>query len=302
MLSAQRKLAKRLVAVRQKQELSQREVAALCGFKQPYLAQVERGVRPISARYLEKLEEVYAKSFGKLWAGVGRRGRPAHTPLTRRALRDFARGIREFWGNGVVAAPTHAQLHQVPRSDDPLWPIALSLGESAAREVQELERLRKEDERFWRQFNSLRFDSWSEKRLLVRVGLLGGQLLGLRLDRLGCSVCAVNGESGQPAGLHRGYVVAGKKGSVAWCPQVAVATTRGVLCLDNLLLVSSGRKTVTVGVEVDGALFHGDLEKQSQRDRALGIPILHVSADEIGAPGLVTRILEWAWRQFELAA
>ncbi len=198
--------------------------------------------------------------------------------------------------------PTHAQPHQVPRSDDPLWPIALSLGESAGKEVHELERLRKEDERFWRQFNSLRFDSWSEKRLLVRVGLLGGQMLGLRLNRLGCSICAVHGESGEPAGLHRGYVLAGKKGSVAWCPQVAVATAQGVLCLDNLLLVSSRKRTLTLGVEVDGADFHGDAEKQRERDRALGIPILHLSADEVGKPGLVTRILEWAWQQFEQAA
>ena len=226
---------------------------------------------------------------------MGRRGRPAYTPDTKRGLREFARGIREFWGRCVIAVPEHAQPHQVRRSDDPLWTIALRL-DGAAKEVKELERLRREDEQFWRQFNSLRFDSWSEKRLLVRVGLLGGQMLGLRLDRLGCSLAAVNGITGEKAGLHRGYVLTGQSASVVWCPQVAVATRVGVLCLDNLLLVSARGKTVTLGVEVNGP-HHGDLEARRARDRALGIPILHLDAGELGKTGLIRRILSWAHEQ-----
>ena len=285
MLSMQRKLAKRLVKVRERLELSQRGVAARCGFSQSYLAQVERGVRPISERALARLELAYETSFGKLWAGVGRRGRPAYAAQTRRALRRFGRGIREFWGRGLVAIPEHAQPQEVLRSEDPLCPIALHLGEAAGREVKALERLRQEDEQFWRQFNRLRFDSWSEKRLQVRVGLLGGQLLGLRLDRLRCGFSLVDGETGEKAGLHRGYVLAGQEASVVWCPQVAVATSRRILCLDDLLLVSDGRKTVTVGVEVDGAEYHRDADKECRRDRALGIPVLHVGADELNHRG-----------------
>ena len=157
--------------------------------------------------------------------------------------------------------------------------MALRLDESAAREVKELERLRPEDEQFWRQFNTLRFDSWSEKRLLVRVGLLGGQMLGLRLDRLGCSLAVVNGVTGESAGLHRGYMLAGKSASVVWCLQVAVATT------------------VTVGVEVNGGPHHRDLDARRERDRALGIPILHLDAGELGKPGLIRRVLSWAREQ-----
>jgi len=162
-----------------------------------------------------------------------------------------------------------------------------------------LELLRREDELFWRQFNTLRFDSWSEKRLLVRVGLLGGQMLGLRLDRLGCSLAVVNGVTGEKAGLHRGYVLAGQSASVVWCPQVAVATRMGVLCLDSMLLVSSRGKTVTVGVEVNGGPHHGDLDARRARDRALGIPILHLDACELGKSGLIRRILSWAHEQLD---
>jgi len=292
----QRKLAKRLISTRKRRGLSQRQVAARAGFRQPYLAQVERGVRPISAGALVRLEEVYQVRFGKLWAGTGRRGRPGYTPETKRGLREFSRGIREFWGRGVIAMPEHEQPHQVRRSDDPLWTIALRLDESAAKEVESLELLRREDERFWRQFNSLRFDSWSEKRLL------GGQMLGLRLDRLGCSLAVVNGVTGEKAGSHRGYVLAGQSASVVWCPQVAVATRMGVLCLDNLLLVSARGRTVTVGVEVNGGPHHGDLDARRARDRALGIPILHLDAGELGKSGLIRRILSWAHDQLEAAA
>jgi len=136
MLSMQRKLAKRLISTRKRRGLSQREVAARAGFRQPYLAQVERGVRPISAGALARLEAVYLVQFGKLRAGVGRRGRPAYTPNTKRGLREFSRGIREFWGRGVIAMPEHEQPHQVRRSDDPLWTLALRL-EGAAKEVNE---------------------------------------------------------------------------------------------------------------------------------------------------------------------
>ena len=108
MLSMQRKLAKRLISARMRRGLSQREVAVRAGFRQPYLAQVERGVRPISARALARLEDVYQVQFGKLSAGVGRRGRPAYTPF---GIQGFCRAIRDFWGRGVIAMP--GATHQV---------------------------------------------------------------------------------------------------------------------------------------------------------------------------------------------
>lgn len=88
---------------------------------------------------------------------------------------------------------------------------------------------------------------------------------------------------------------------MVWCPRV-VATSIGVLCVDNLVLVSARGQTVSVAVEVDGAEFHGDLEGRRRRDRALGIPVLHVDAGELDKAGLVTRILRWAWEQLESAS
>ena len=300
MLSRQQKLAKRLIRLRVLAELSQREVAARAEFSQPYLAQVEQGIRPISARGLRKLEVIYGKKVSApLWKGVGRRGRLKLSQDTRLALAEFwgASGERAQHGS----APKHPQAHQVRRASDPLWPMALHLSSQAREEVELLEKLRAEDELFWRQFNSLRFDSWSEKRLLVRVGLLGGQLVGVRLDRLGCSARAVDGKTGNKAGLHRGFILKGKDGSAVWCPQVAISTALGILCVDNLLVVSARGRRVTVAVEVNGRQWHQDEERQRRRDLALGIPVLHLDAGELHKPGLITRILRWAHAQLPAA-
>lgn len=300
MLSSQQKLAKRLIRLRVSKDLSQRDVAERAGFAQPYLAQVEGGVRPISARFLRQLEAIYSKKLSaQLWRVLGRRGRPRHTQNTRLAL-------AELFGSSSAAAvkagpPKYAQPHQVRRASDPLWPMALHLSSEARGEVELLEKLRAEDEIFWRQFNSLRFDSWSEKRLLVRVANLGGQLMGVRLQRLGASVAVVDGKTGKRPGLHRGFVLKGKEGSAVWCPQVAVSTRLGIFCVDNLLVVSSRGRRVTVAVEVNGRQYHQDARRQLRRDRALGIPVIHLDASELHTPGLMTRILKWAYAQLPAA-
>ncbi len=302
MLSYQQKLTKRLIKLRLARKLSQHEAAKLAGFCQPYLAQIERGVRPISLRALQLLETVYGKKVSSsLRKGVGRRGKPSLAPATRQAMKEMAAAIRSYWKDAGIPKPRHPQAHQVRRSSDPLWPMALHLSLEAREEVELLEKLRAEDEQFWRQFNSLRFDSWSEKRLLVRVGLLGGQMLGVRLNRLGCSLHVVDGLTGKRPGLHRGYVLKGKEASVVWCPQVAVKVHFGIVCVDNLLIVSAGARRVTVAVEVQGAPYHQDARRELRRVRALGIPVLHIDAGEIGSPGLVKRILLWAHTQLPAA-
>jgi transcriptional regulator with XRE-family HTH domain len=246
MLSLRQKLAKKLRKSRFKLNLSQRAVAARIGITQPYLAQVENGHRPVSASCLQKLEKLYRTNFGKLWKGVGRRGRPGYSAATKRALREMGRAVRQFWGAGEALIPEHPQPHQVRRLEDPLWTIALRLGERAGLEVRRLEELRREDDCFWRQFNSFRFDSWSEKRLLVKVALLGVPLVGVRLERLGCELKVIDGVSGGTARLHRAFVMKGQEASLAWCPQVTVRTTNGYRCVDNLLVVSGGGKSVTL--------------------------------------------------------
>ena len=300
MLSYQQKLAKRLIRLRLQRNLSQREASVEAGFSQPYLFQVEKGIRPISGAALAKLERVYNKKVSApLWKGIGWRGRYRFTADTRRALAELGASIKEFC---ETDAPKHAQPHQVRRSSDPLWPMALHLSAQAREEVELLEKLRAEEELFWRQFNSLRFDSWSEKRLLVRVGLLGGQMVGVRLDRPGCSLKLVDGKTGKKPGLHRGFVLKGLKGSVVWCPQVAISTQCGIFCVDNLLVASVGGRHLTVAVEVNGRQYHQDRDRQRWRDRVLGIPVLHLDAGELHKPGLITRILRWVHAQTVAAA
>lgn len=297
MLSWREKLRKKLIRLRMKQGWSQRGVAQKTGLSQPYLAQVEMGERPLSRKGLEKMEAVYGISLQRYSRGVGRPGRPKYWAATREAMRKVARGVRELWSGGEARAPAHPQPHQVDAKGDPLWPMALHLGLEARTEVERLEELRAEDDFFWRQFNWLRFDSWSEKRLLVRVALLGAQLMGVRLNRLGCSLKVIDGVTGGAPGVHRAFVLKGREASVVWCPQVAVRTGRGERCLDNLLIVSDGSKSVTVAVEVNGAPYHSDAAKERRRDRELGIPVLHVDAARVGDPGLIGQILKWAHAQ-----
>jgi transcriptional regulator with XRE-family HTH domain len=300
MLSCRQKLARRIAKIRTKKGFSQRCLAREIGVTQSYLAQVEMGLRPVSAKCLARLENLWGTKFGRLWRGVGRRGRPRHTPATSQALRELGRAVREFW-SGSSSIPKHSQPHQVRTLEDPLWTLALRLGEAAGEEVRQLEKMRAEDESFWRQFNDLRFDSWSEKRLLVRVALLGVQLTGVRLNRLGCKLPLIDGVTGKAAGLHRGFVMKGQQASLVWCPQVTVRTAVGYRCVDNLLVMSGAGKSVTLAVELDGAPFHGNARKERRRDRELGIPVLHIDATRLDDPGLITHILAWAKQMLEAA-
>ena len=299
MLSPGQKVARVIRRVRLARGLSQRQLSAQAGFQQPYLAQVEKGVRCISMRSARKLELALELKPGKLCKVLNARESRRLWRETREALREFGRAIQEFLPVG--GTPVHSQPHQLPSLENPLWPMAVHLGEEAGLEVRELERLRRGQSRFWKDFNSLRFDSWSEKRLLVRVALMGMQLVGVRLRELGCALDVVDGVSGGRAGLHRGFIHKGQHASLVWCPQVAVRTCHTVRCLDNLLLIRIGGKTVTAGVEVNGAPFHGDWQKQCRRDQELGIPILHLDAGQLSEPRLVERILSWARRVAEQA-
>ncbi|MBN9419511.1 MAG: hypothetical protein J0I12_28910 [Candidatus Eremiobacteraeota bacterium] len=133
------------------------------------------------------------------------------------------------------------------------------------------------------------------------MALLGVPLVGVRLDRLGCKLRVIDGVSGKKAELHRGFVMKGQDASLVWCPQVTVRTSKGYRCVDNLLVMSDGGKSVTLAVELDGAPFHQDAAKESRRDRELGVPVLHVDAGRLDEPGLIAQILSWAKRQLDAA-
>lgn len=300
MLSPAQKVARVIIRERKARKLSQRQVAAAAGFQQPYLAQVEKGVRPISGKAARGVEAALGLKPGRLCRVLQTKESRRFWAETRAVLRDFGRGIRQFVA-GECRKPPVQQPHQCITLENPLWPMAVHLGEAAGEEVRRLELLRRGQPRFWQQFNSFRFDSWSEKRLLVRVALFGMQLVGVRLKQLGCSLEVVDGRTGGEPGLHRAFVHKGQHASLVWCPQVAVRTARTILCVDNLLLIRFKDKTVTAVLEVEGAPFHADLEKEIRRDKQLGVPVLHLDAARLGEPQIVERILGWARRVAERA-
>lgn len=300
MLSPFQKVARDIRRRRLAHGLSQRQLSNQAGFCQPYLAQVEKGVRPISIKAAEKLELALKLKPGRLSNRLRSRESRRLWKETREALRDFGRGIRQFVARGGSSEkPPHQQPHQCITLENPLWPMGVHLGEEAADEVRQLELLRQDQGRFWQTFDSFRFDSWSEKRLLVRVALQGMQLVGVRLKDLGCSLEVLDGITGGDAVLHRGFIHKGPSISLVWCPQVAVRSGHTVLCVDNLLLVRLQHKTITCVVEVDGGPYHDDREKEIRRDRQLGVPILHLDAARLGEPRLIERILSWARRVAE---
>ena len=281
--------------------MSQRQASAAAGFGQSYLAQVESGRKPISLASLKALEQVYGVKLERYYGGVGVRGRPGHWAATKQAMASLKRPGWSTRITQIPRTPKYQHPQTVRRSHDPLWPIGVHLGEGARRQVEQLELMRKADERFWRMFNSLRFDSWTEKWFLVCLALLGAQMVRLRLDRLGCSLNTIDGITGKTGQLIQGFVLKGQSASLVWCPQVAIRLKNGEICVDNLLIISDGEKTLTLVVEVDGAPYHQDLGKEAWRDQELGVPVFHLDAGEVGHPGAIRKILCWAHQQLRAA-
>lgn len=278
-------------------KLSQRVLARKLGCSQPYIAQVETGRRPISRRFAERLETAFGVKPGSYTKVTFLRGRPALTEQSREALRLIRRA------SGQPAPPPRPMLKpRYPRPGrvsglrNPFWPIPPHLGPEVADDIEELERLRHRDERFWRNLNGIPFDSWSEKRLLARVALTGVQLTGVSPARLGCQLQCVDGNTGRDSSLHArpAFLLTHGDTAVAWLTQPCVRTASGHRWPDNMLIVARGGTRVTALVEVQGAEFHSDFVKERHRTRELGVSILIVDAAKVGSPGLIRSILEWA--------
>lgn len=282
---------------RLKLKMTQRAVARKVGCSQPYVAQVERGRRPISRALAEKLEMLFGVRKGAYTTARFFRGRPALSPQSRHVLK-----MMRMSQGAPVRVLSPGPPPRYPRSDrvaglaDPFDPIDAHLGEQAGKEVRELEALRPYDERFWRSMNSFHYDSWSEKRLMARVGLTGVQLTGTSPARLGCALLCVDGKTGRDTSrrAHPSFLIQHGDAAVSWLPQRCVRTPSGVRWPDIILVIAKAGRKVTAVVEVQGAEFHSDEAAELRRTRDLGVRVLAVDAGEIGSPGLVERILDWA--------
>jgi len=173
--------------------------------------------------------------------------------------------------------------------------MALHLGPEAAEEVRLLERLRSADDFFWRQLQSIRYDSWSEKRLHVRVGLAGAALTGVCPGRLGCVLPNADGSTGRDSSrrAYPAFVWQWQDVSLALFPQRCVATDCTHRWPDNLLVAACQGRRVTGIVEIDGRPHHQDPEAEERRDGELDVPVLHLDAAEVGLPGLLNKIVLW---------
>ena len=288
------KVAQALRARRKAEHLTQRAVAHGVGCSQPYLSQVERGRRPLSEKLALRLEE-FLESPGLFTTAPFLKGRP---PLT-----DVSKEVRRTVARGAVAPtdlppelgrkPRHQQLHQKWGVEDRLAGLGPVIGKDAGELLEKLEELKGQDQRYWRNFNSLRFDSWVERWFLVALAMLGAQLTGVNLAHYGCSLAVVNGKTGKPyKGCHRGFLLQYQGVSIIWVPQVAVRTKAMYRCPDNVLLISKGDKTVTAVVEVIGP--DHTLEETVERAYELGVPFFANEACWIGDDWAITGILEWA--------
>ena len=302
MLPPMFRIARAILKRRRTLKLSQRRVAASVGCSQPYLAQVETGRRPVSRKIAERLESVFRVKPGSYTNVVFRRGRPALSKGARGALREIrrARGaaLRSF---PQLGPPKHARPDRASGLENPLWPIAIHLGEEAGQEVRRLEKLRPAADPFWLQLHNICYDSWSEKRLHVKLGLTGAELAGVSPKGLGCVLPNADGRTGRDSGrrAYPAFVWRWQDISLALLPQRCVATEHGHRWPDNLLVAARRGRRITAVVEVDGEPYHQDLEAETRRDVELDVPILHLNAGELGRPGLLDKILLWVGSLFE---
>lgn len=159
------------------------------------------------------------------------------------------------------------------------------------------------DERFWRQANALRYDSFSEKRFVLEVGIRGAQLTGVGFRQIECQLQMVCGKTGKPyvRRAPAAFLWQADDLSIAWYPQRCVRSERGHRWPDHTLVVAYRKRKMTVILEINGPPWHGKLELQKRRDRDLDVPVYHMCASQIENPDAIPRFLDWIRDQFQSA-
>lgn len=301
MLSPLTIIARAIVRKRVAMKLSQHKVARAIGCSQSYLSQVETGVRTVSKAVAARLEIALKAKAGSFRNAEFRRGRPPTSVETRRILRDIEHAI----GSPRRPMPDlgearHPRPDRVNNLDNPFFKIGIALGAEAADEVAQLEKLRPKHQHFWRQLNSIRYDSWSEKRLQVNMGLTEAELVGLRPGRVGVVLPLANGKTARRSDrqAYPAYVWSRDDVSIAMFPQRCVGTQRCHRWPDNLIVAARDGQKVTAVIEIDGAEFLQDKARERRRDQDLDVPVLHLDAGEVGHPGVIEKIVQWVMGLF----
>jgi hypothetical protein len=174
--------------------------------------------------------------------------------------------------------------------ENPLWPIAPHLGPAAQQEVELLEARRANDDTFWRLLNGMPYDSWTEKRLVIKLGLAGGELIRIAPARLGACAPVVDGRRGHDTRRRPqvAMVVSCQGVSAVFWFQGPVRGLTTTWKLDALVVAAVGDRRVTVNLEADGP--DHDARRDWFRQEDLGLPTLRYTAATVNAPGFISRL------------
>jgi hypothetical protein len=265
-----------------------------------YLSQVEHGHRPMSRSLAEKVERIYHLRPGTYSCRYRFRGpgRPKAERLSRQALKELG-AARQFEARRANTAvypddrqvPYHRRSEALGRVENIFWPMGIHLGAQAQREVEALEACWAGRDEWWERINALRFDSWSERRLFVKLALADAEVCRVSPNRLGSGVWVAHSRNGRNLGARALTALVLKHGelSVVIWTQVTLRTAWGFRRPDFLVVVCRRGRKVTVALEVDGGEFHTP-DREWLRDQELDMPVLHLPADAVAEATVVDTI------------
>lgn len=302
MLSPLSLLAAAIRRLRYHYKLSQRQFAALVGCSQSYVAQVERAHRPPSYRYALRLEELFELEPGTYTNHRFLRGRPPMSTQSKAVRRELvaAQSVQPP-GDFPEKRPRLARPNVCYGLDNPFG--AMRPGTACGDDLLLLEQMRSADERFWRQANSVCFDSFTEKRFLIKLALQGAQLIGVGSQQLGSQLAMVCGKKGKPYRRRAPAAFLLKVGelSIALYPQRCVRTQGGHRWPDYLAVAALGGRKITVVLEINGPDWHANVARERERDLDLGVPVYHLCASQVESPDVLPGFFDWVLAQFRCA-
>ena len=295
-------LARRMRDARQYYGLTQRRLAAAVGCDQSYIAQVERNHRPPSPWLAQRLEELYELEPGTFTNSPFFRGRPRLSPESKLVKKELRLAVplgTPF--QHPPAKPRYPRNNVTYGLKNPFGGI--KAGTNLASDLCRLEGMRPHDGRFWKQANAIRYDSLSEKGLVLKLALNGAQLVGVGHDQLGCRLQMVCGKKGKPYARRAPPAFLMKVGdlSVACYPQRCVRTAEGHRWPDHLLVVALNGRKLTVILELNGPKWHRNHKRERRRELQLGVPVYHLCASRLHDPNALGKFWRWVRAQFEAA-
>lgn len=291
MRSKDQELANHMKDCRLRKGLSQAEAARQAGVTPAWLCQVETGVRPPSRLLAETLEQVYGTRRGHFvkmygFPSKGRRHMDSDTAAALAAIRGSVSLDRSVPRRGRPVKIKHGWKDWRGTLDDALSSATIALDRDLRQDLEMLESVQNKDE-FWKLMNGMQFDSATEKRFLVKLGLAGAEFVRVAPSRFGVSAWLVDVRGEDVRRTAQPAMVLEEKGlAVAVWPQRAVHASR-LWKLDALVVAAWKGRRLTIDLEFGD----DDSEQDARRQQELGLPVLRYEVDAVKAKGFVARLL-----------